>query len=319
MVQTFRRLTELIITSKRQQYNGYFLMPDDYIGGRVMVLQGPWHEEFNSVIQDDVLSLRLSHSAGWRAQPLDFLANLPNLRGIGIYDFNVKDISEIWALKNLESIALDCSLSRSGDYTLFEKLTHFLSRWSPSVESALSVPTLQHLNIDAYPYEDLEPLHALQDLRVLKIMSRKLSTLNGIEKFTKLEEIDFSYCTQLHSIDAVSEASTSIHSIWFDTCKKIGSIRPLGCLPNLRVARVTNCASISTLSPLTKCANLKELIFGDTIIQDGNLHHLLRIPRLRAALFRNRRHYSHTRSQIEDALKNRRKPSVRRMGPFGIE
>lgn len=293
------------MTSERQQFDGYYLAPDKQTGGRVMVLQGPWRNQYRSVIRGDVLSLRLSHSAGWQAEPLGFLEELPNLRSIEIYNFDVKDVSPIWVLKNLECIGLECFFNKCGDFSEFSRLTYFFGRWRPSAKTIFSVRTLLHLNVTGYPYEDLQALQNLQELKVLMLTSRKLTALNGIEKFSALEKLDLHGCTQLKSLDGIENASNALSFLWIDTCKRITDVNAIGLHGLVRVLRVTNCRSISSLCPLSNCTHLEELTFVETKIEDGDMSILLEIPRLRVTHFGNRRHYSHTHSEIQQALNKR--------------
>jgi internalin A len=271
-----------------------------------MVLREPWRDEFRSIIDgNDVLSLRLSRSMGWRAHELDFLVDIPNLRGIEIYHSDIGDISALWALKELEHIGLECNFTKAGDFAEFPKLTRCFIRWRQSEKTVLDARALQHLNVIGYPYRNLEPLSALKKLSELKLTSKTLISLEGVAELPALEKLDLYRCTQLSAIDCLGNADT-LRSVSFDTCKKTRDIEALRHIHELRVARIDNCGPVASLSPVKGSVNLEELYFVEsTNIEDGELELLLQLPRLRIVRFANRRHYSHTRSQIEAALKRR--------------
>jgi len=293
------------MTSSEKRHDGFFLTSDPWLNGQCMVLQGPWRNEFRSVFDDtDVVSLRLSHSMGWHPEELRFLDLLPKLRGVEIYHHDVKDITPLAQLECLEHIGLDCNFSSAPDFTAFQRLTHCFVRWRSQAKTLLSVPSLQHLNITGYPYQDLTPLNALAKLNVLKLASRKLSTLHGIDQLSRLTAIDLFRCTALESITQMRDASRSLQSISIDTCKKIDDIEAVRTRIDLRSLTLNNCGPIRSLSPLRNCTHLEELYFSEsTNILDGDLSILLQLATLKSTSFANRRHYSHTRDQIQSALK----------------
>lgn len=272
-----------------------------------MVLQGPWRDEFKSILRGDVTSLRLSNSVGWRAEPLDFLVGLPRLRGIEINNYGVTNISTLWALEDLESIGLGYRFTNAGDFREFRKLRDFYSGvWVPRARTIFGVRTLQHLNLSGYPHEDLSPLHELQELRTLRLTSRKLTSLDGIEHLPVLEKLRLYSCSQLRSIDSLGRTGGSLRSVNLHACKKIENISALSRLEGLRWANAESCGSIDSLSPLTANAHLESLGFdGSTVIEDGNMEVLLKIPRLKRVFFNNRRHYTHKCLEINDILEKR--------------
>ena len=289
----------------KQQRDEYFLTADSWLDGQVMVLQGPWRDEYLPVFGDDsVISLRLSHAMGWQSEDLRFLSLLPKLRGVEVYHHAVKDITPLAQLAHLEHIGLDCDFTSAPDFTDFQFLTHCFFRWRPKAKTLLAVPSLQHLNITGYPYRDLKPLAALSKLNDLKLASRKLETLYGIEQLSNLTLIDLFQCTALNSIAHLSGANRNLHSIIFDTCKKIDDIEVIETRADLVYLALNNCGPIQSLSPIRYCTQLEEIYFSDsTNILDGDLGVLLKIATLRSTSFANRRHYSHSREQIQGALK----------------
>ena len=100
--------------NNRETYDGYFIAPWEFGHGKVMVLTGPWKKAYCKFIgSQNIFALRLSESAGWKSDDLSFVAELPQLRGIEIYSWRVKDIKPIQNLINIESIGLQCELGMS--------------------------------------------------------------------------------------------------------------------------------------------------------------------------------------------------------------
>lgn len=292
------------MSPNKKQFDGYFLTADSWPDGQCIVLQGPWRDEFLPAFDDNnIVSLRLSQSMGWQPEKLQFLDRLPELRGIEIYHHDVKDITPLAHLERLEHIGLDCNYSSAADFTAFPHLTHCFVRWRPKAKTLLSVPSLKHLNISGYPYQDLTPLNALTKLNVLKLASRKLRTLHGVEQLSRLTAIDLFRCMALESINQLRDANCSLQTIIIDTCKRIGDIEALRSSSGLRALTLNNCGPIQSLLPVRNCMHLEELYFAEsTNILDGDLSILLKLGSLKSTSFANRRHYSHTREQIQNAL-----------------
>lgn len=265
-----------------------------------MVLQGPWHDDFLDTIQTfKIVSLRLSQSMGWIPQDLRFVKRMPYLRGIEVYHHDIRDISPLSELIHLEHIGLDCHYCIAPDFTRFAKLTRCFTRWRPLSVSLLSTNTLQELNIVGYPYTDLTELNNLTLLRVLKLSSRTLASLVGIQYLSDLNTLDLFRCVALSSIDSLQSIQQKLRIVSFDSCKKLSQIDALEHLINLKSLSINNCAQIKSLYPLRNSKKIEEICFtDDTFVQDGDLTLLLKLPQLQFVTFKNRRHYTHTRQQI---------------------
>ena len=206
----------------------------------------------------------------------------------------------------MESIGLGYRFTNAGDFREFRKLRDFYSGvWVPRARTIFGVRTLQRLNLRGYPHEDLSPLHELQELRTLYLTSRKLTSLDGIEHLPVLEKLRLYSCSQLRSIDSLGRTGGSLRWVNLHACKKIENISALSRLEGLRWANVENCGTFDSLSPLTANAHLESLGFIGSTVEDGNMEDLLRIPQLSRVFFSNRRHYTHTRQQIQDILDDR--------------
>ena len=294
------------MNSERIDLNGYFLVRDKGNGEWVMVLSGPWVEEYHQVILTrKITSLRLSYSAGWTERDISFVRNLKNIRSLEIYNWDVTDISPLAEITQLEKLGIECNYKKSIDFSQFMKLHTLLLRWRPKSENIFDATSIQNLSITNFPYENLTKMNKLDKLESLKLTSKKLLTLNGAENLSNLTSIDLFRCPSLTSLEGVQGAA-KLRVIELDTCKKVNDLAPLGDLSELRSVTLNNCEAIKTLLPLRKCHQIETLFLTEsTNIEDGSISVFNELPNIKTMWFANRKHYSHTREQVQEAIRLR--------------
>lgn len=265
-----------------------------------MVLEGPWRDQFSrDISSNQVASLRLSRSMGWRSEDLSFLMHLPELRGLEIYDMSVRDISPMLKIRALEHIGLECDQQLPLNFTEFGSLTHCYLRWAPSMKSIVDVTSMRRLNLVNAPFQDLRDLSPMTDLQSLKLTSRKTSSLEGIDRFDELTTLDLYACSALKELEPLATCCDELLTVSFDSCRQVDRIDILAGKQKLESLTLNNCGRIESLSPLENCDRLKHLFFtGDTKIADGDLSVLEKLPALKNVRFANRRHYSHKRADF---------------------
>lgn len=286
--------------------NAQFEIIDSENGfGKCLLLKGEWQESYASAIRNEGISvLRLSESMGWKSDNVEFLRDLKNsgLRGVEIYSWNVKDISPLEHLLGLESIGLQCEFSKSPDFSAFNKLSHLQIMWRPKAVSVFACKGLQLLNVINFPEQDLTKLQDMDSLHTLKLTSRKLSSLSGIESLKSLKELDLADCSKLTTVSGV-ESCELLESLAIDGCKKVSECPPVKNLVNLQSLSFNDGGKIKSLAPLSESKSLKTVSFyGTTDIEDGDLDVLTRIESLKSVKFGDRKHYSLKRSDIEKRL-----------------
>lgn len=289
-----------------EQPDSYSILPDPRIDGLCMILKGEWHEKYSQVIKEkNITSLRLSRSAGWRSADVTFLKDLDCLKGIEIYSANCKDISPIWALKSAQHIGLECNLSKAGDFGSFTELRTCFLRWQPKAVSILSAASLEDLNVANYPFDDFVPLCKLELLKNLKITSRKLKSLNGIQDLPMLDSLDLYQCKGVNCLEPLRQVS-SLRSLLLDGCRGLNDLTPLKYLSMLETLSLNDCESISSLEPLAQLDKIKNIYFsGSTKIENGGLRMLMQMSNLQSVSFANRRHYDVSLTDITEALERR--------------
>lgn len=274
--------------------------------GRCLVLTAPWSDDIKLTIEKENISvLRLSQSAGWKGEDISFLTELPNLRGVEVYSWGVKDLSPLKGLRKLEYLGLQCEFTKAPDFSDFKSLKICKLFWRPKAKTVFSCSGLVLLNIVNYPYNDLTNIECMGGLQRLQLTSKKLASLSGIEKFTSLSKLDLADCFKLENLSGV-EICQQLETIELEGCRKIQDISLLGELENIKNLALTDCGKICSLQSLSKCLFLENICFvGDTVIEDGMLAPLLDIPQLKKMWFVDKKHYSHKRDHVAIILNSR--------------
>ena len=281
----------------------YFIDDDENGMGRCLVLTAQWSDNIVSVIEKENISvLRLSTSAGWEGNNISFIKKIPNIRGIEIYAWDIKDLIPLEDTKNIEYLGIQCQFTKYPDFSNFKNLKKLKIFWTPKANSILSCLWLKSLNIVNYPFQNLYNIKEISGLETLKLTSRKLSSLHGIENFKDLYNLDLFECPMLESISGINNCKNII-ILEFEKCKKIYDISPIGELTYLKELTISDCGKINSLHDIFNCQLLEVINFiGDTNIEDGNLEPILYLRKLKKIWFADRRHYSHKRNQIIEMI-----------------
>lgn len=283
----------------------YFIDEAENDMGRCLVLKAPWSDDFIDVLKAENISvLRLTESMGWKGESISFLEKLQDvgLRGVEVYAWNVKDITPLQYLPELEYIGLQCEFTKAPDFSNFSHLKICKLLWRPKAKTVFACSGLKLLNIVNYPVEDLQDLKNMTGLRRLQITSRKLVSLAGIESLQSLRILDLAECPKLETLTGI-EKCQELQVVELENCKRVSDVSSLGELANLRDVVLMDCGKVKSLQPLAKCRSLESVTFaGDTNVEDGELTPLLDIPELKRMWFVDKRHYSHKRDQVEAIL-----------------
>jgi Leucine-rich repeat (LRR) protein len=199
----------------------YEILDSDDDVGHVLVPRSSWSAECALRLSlGDITALRLTESSGFCDSDLTFLLRFPNLRSVEVYSSRVSDIGPLAALPCIEVLGLQTRARTVLSASDFPSLRVAKLHWAKGMEGLLSVPTLQYLNIINFPYSDLVPLSGLTRLRRLSLVSRKLASLEGIERCSQLEHIDLFRCPELESLDPLARCPR-ITRVEVESCRHL--------------------------------------------------------------------------------------------------
>jgi len=196
---------------------------DEHGFGKVLIVKGSWSSDIpNYMLKEGIYALRLTDSYGFKGEDLSFIPSLTFLRSLEIYCWDAKEVKLIEALPQLEALSLQFKSVRKIDLSSFNNLRFVFLTWTKGMGSILKLNNIEHLNIQNYPYRTLQSIEHMTNLKRLYLTSRKLETLEGVEKLKRLEVIDLYNCQKLISKKGIEKCS-SLKTIEIEACNKLSA------------------------------------------------------------------------------------------------
>lgn len=270
--------------------------------GRRLVLLGDWTESYRDLMQrEGIAELSINYARGFSGGSVEFLRDIPFLRGLHFIAYAVKNIAAIQSLTELRSLYL----ASRGDQTAIDlaqlsSLEDLFIEWCPSAQSLFQLRTLKRLGILEYPKKATTDFAGLTGLKKLWISDSPVEDLSGIWRLNGLQRLEVYLLRHLSDIEGIQQLN-QLERLDIGSCRGIADICPIASLHRLRWLSIGNCKQIRTISCLGGLANLKTLILNEsTDVADGNLEVLRSLPSLARVAFKDRRHYSHRRSHFPE-------------------
>lgn len=282
-----------------EQNEDYWIAKDEG-HGNALILKTSWSSCYLDVVADyQVRTIRLNERIGWPDSDISFLLEIPEIYGVDILSDRVIDVSPVFHLKNLKILSLFCPTRIAGDFSKLGNLYNVGLSWRPAYESLFSSNFLQRVNVIDFPDKNLGRWKFNERLRVLRLESNKLESLAGLERFPNVHELYLFKCPKLRTLDVIESAS-SLEKIGIARCPAFRDLSPVASLARLTELEIEDCGEIESLKPIAKCKKLQLLqIAGKTTVIDGDFADLIKLPSLKRVLLAERKHYSHTGSQLE--------------------
>lgn len=268
--------------------------------GRKAVIQSDWTTDTAKYLVDHgVVEIELNMAKGWKAgSDLSFLSEVPFLKSFEIVDFHTKDISPIHFLRSLRRIEISTYCSTAIDFSAFPDLEECVLEWRPKATSVFACTTLKKLFVNRYKGKNCDSFSSLVNLESLSILNAPVANLYGLKPLTGLRFLRLANLRQLTSLEGI-ECLTELENLTVDTCRKISSIGEIVSLTSLRTVDIDNDGDIASIKPMEKLDKLERVGFVEsTNVLDGDLTPFLRLRHLSRISFQNRKHYSHTREEL---------------------
>ncbi|MEM5017879.1 leucine-rich repeat domain-containing protein [Metabacillus indicus] len=238
----------------------------------------------------------------YKGEDLDFLKECPTVEDIRVDSIFLKDISGLYYLKNLKSLALGESTTVDGkneiDLTPFTNLRILDLTWTKKIRGISSLENLIELCLHKYSpsSRNLDELVNLKNLIVLQIRTSKVQSLQGIEKLQELQELELSYLRTLEMIKHLAPLDSSLKRLEIVHCKKVKDYEELNRLHSLEWLMLDNCGELESLEFVKRLPELKHFVFPATNVLDGNISPCLHIN---YCYFDSKKHYSHKWKDID--------------------
>jgi len=247
----------------------------------------------------NVVELELNVAKGWTERAgISFLSELTFLKSFELFNFGIKDISPIHALGNLRRLGITTYCSSTIDFSKFPFLESCSLEWRPKATSLFDCTTLRELFVNRYKGKDTRAFSNLVNLESLQLLNAPVTNLRGLRTLARLRELRLARLTQLMSLEGI-EVLTALENLTVSTCRKITSVEKIEPLTNLRNLDLDNDGDIASLRPLERLNELERIGFDtSTNILDGDMTVLIGLPKLKRVAFQNRKHYTHTREEL---------------------
>ena len=200
---------------------------------------------------------------------------LHKLKYLGIPD-NGKDVID---LKNFPNIEM-CGVAYSERLQGLESCIH-----------------LKSLTISNYKSKtkDLSALPLLNNLEHLSFIKTDITTMQGIERFNNLKNLEIFSASKLETIAPLQALSNSLEEIQVEQCKKINDYQTLGKVKSLKKIILSESGEIKSLAFVKELPILEFISFWGTNVLDGNIKYCEGINYVG---FDNKKHYTHELEQF---------------------
>ena len=151
--------------------------------------------------------------------------------------------------------------------------------------------SLTVLKIDKYPHLDFIKIPKAQNLRILLIGARKLSTLSGLDKFPLAQDITILDAGKLIDISEFGNIP-NLQRLFLNGAISIFDLHHISAILDLRHLGLNSCSDIKSLAPIAHMIEMETLeISGNTRIVDGDLSVVESMKNLRWLEIVPRKHY----------------------------
>lgn len=279
----------------------------DGVYGRRAVATAAWTSEMTEYItRTGITELELNTGKGWPpGHELTFLSKLMHLEALVVLDFGARSANTVHLLGNLRLLSLVTYCDTPIHFSAFPHLEKCNFEWRSGSESLFDCGTLETLTINRYGSSSSAGLGRLTRLRSLALLNATVDSIRELSRLSLLQDMRLGGLRRLASLHGV-EGLQELRELTVQQCPRLTSLEPIRNLRALRRLLVTECSRIDSLRPVHGLPCLECVLFyGSTYITDGDLAPLLSLPQLTEVSFQNRRHYSHTRSELLEAIKSR--------------
>lgn len=250
---------------------------------------------------EQIDGLVLSPHTGFEGSDLSILQSAPKLKALVLAYSSEYKLGSISNLSNIEYLSIDDS-KEAFDSNCFCRLKHLTLGYYPKFVLPESNATLKSIRLWGYTNKtkDLTSLPHYPSLEVIELVQGNLTSLRGIARYTRLQEILISYVRFLQNINELG--LLEIEKIEFDKCRKILDFSILANCKELRKVFINNCMEISTIKFIENLHALSEFRFVNTRVLDGNIEALLNMKNLIALAFTDHRDYAYKLDEIKKKL-----------------
>jgi hypothetical protein len=231
---------------------------------------------------------------GFKDENLDCLLELENLHAVCIQNLPNLSLNLLVELPKLEYLTIDQTTIESTKFTIdFSKFTNLKSlatTWHKKLFIKPELSNLEKLYLWKYKSatNDLTDFPQFNQLQTLDLTQGTTTSLNGISRFAKLNDLALHYLSKLEYLGELE--LPELKKFRAENCKKLVDHEQLGACSNLEIIRMLSAGNMKSVAFVNQLKQLKSFNFLDTEVLDGDLNPLLRLD---SVFFTEKKHYSH--------------------------
>lgn len=243
--------------------------------------------------------LDLSSFHGFGEKDVEFLRDHRHIRAISVLLVGALDLSGLRHLQRLEELHID-GIARMPDFGELPHLRRLMVTCKGKLRLSEANGALRDLCLSSYSprSKDLSELPTLPELEALSLNGGSVLSLEGIERFVGLKDVQLSRLPRLTSIVPVTRLPKLERLVCLD-CRRIEDHAAIVGARKLTWLGYGRCGTTPSISFLNDMPSLTHFSFVDLIVEDGNLEPLFR---LEWAGLLNKRHHSHTVDEVMDRI-----------------
>lgn len=238
------------------------------------------------------------NSRNYSLNDVDFLKNCPSIEKIHFLNDKITDYSGLNYLPHLKGLYADEPIGEL-NVSHCKGLEELQVNDSKFLVGVNECHNLKFLQLTKYKpkSKNLNDLSNLSQLETLNLYIPNITSLEGIQHLKKLTEMEIYRASKLESIGKLESVKKKLRKLTIEACKKIQDIESSACLRNLEILKIINCGDLDNIRFIKEIASLKQFIFIDTNIIDGDLSPCIG---LEYSGFFDKKHYNHTFKELND-------------------
>ncbi|MGZ8252015.1 MAG: hypothetical protein ACXWT7_06705 [Methylophilaceae bacterium] len=229
-----------------------------------------------------------SYNNAFKLSNSDFLERFSSVNSIHI---NLNRVINLDGLEHiaetLEALDINDDLNLVRNLSPFKCLRSLRQNWGSDISFPEKMPLLETLGLAHFHPKigNFNDLPEAPNLRKIGIVLARVSSFEGLQKYNLLTDLGFYRLAGLEDVSAI-EHLTSLKEFELESCRGTYDISSaVKYCSELNKLTYINCPELNSLSFISHLPKLKEFIFPNTLVKDGNLSPLLNHPSLAQVLF----------------------------------